>query len=272
VVHTFYEPWRDTNGNGIFDAGEEYINISAGGIMAVNFDSSNPTGWGPIWTEAQVNTQIDFLKAALAQARIRAVITRLPTHHPVGNLFAQQGSTAKPPTFGRLGVGNETPLVYDPVLDGSVSRDLVLIQTNFRTPVNFNGIDSDDVVDIYFVPPASRTSELVYGFAMTPVGVSLYSTGAPTLPASFANQAFVCLGASLASPGVLAHEIMHLLTNEGDVATPRHIFFPASHVGQDYGSTPAMFRRLQEATVTKARTERAVGNVTALGNRLLRNP
>jgi hypothetical protein len=170
----------------------------------------------------------------------------------------------------------ENLFVVDPVFTTVLSRDLNLIQTHYRSSANTNGTDADDVIDVYLVPPYSHTSRdgQVYGNAASSRFVSEYPPGDPvvTLPPSYANQVFVNLSAASESPAVLAHEILHILTNENDADAPRHILFPFNRLGLNYGSTPATFRRLQEATVTKARTERAAGSMAATGNRLLRNP
>jgi hypothetical protein len=267
VVHTFYEPWQDTNGNGAFDPGEQFIDISS---AATTFSADHPERWGPIWTEEQVNTQITFLKAGLAQARIRAVVTRAPTHTPAGSLFAQD-----PATLGRLGVAQSpSNFIYDPIAPQTLSRDLLLIHTNFRSDQDKNNTEDDDVVDVYLVPPFYRTG--TRGWSITPSLTYLFRDPniSPYLPATFANQIYIGLDGASFSPGILLHEVMHLLTNEDDPASsyPAHIFFPSNTAYLNDGSIPDTYRRLQEGTVTRARTLRPTDNKVIGGNRLLRSP
>lgn len=64
----------------------------------------------------------------------------------------------------------------------------------------------------------------------------------------------------------LAHEIGHALTNTGEAAVPRYIFFPDGSV-QDV--TVEFYRRIRHDTEEKARTWRDEQDYQAVGNHLL---
>jgi hypothetical protein len=226
---------------------------------------------GPIWSDAEINLQMAGLRAGLSSAGIRIVEVGRHLREPIGTLFAQSGTAA--PYGSRLGkfdTDDDEILVQVPL---PLSSDHAIIQANWRASQQFNADDGDDVIDIFFTPPFL---EGFYGLAFTPSWIAAVNTGLHprNLPITMANQLFVSLRAAKTNtPMVLAHEVLHHLTNKGDLPNlPVHILFPRSGSDTNYGSTPVNQRRIQESTALEARVIRPAANLSAVGNRLLRNP
>jgi hypothetical protein len=256
VVNTFNEPWQDTNGNGVYDAGEPFIDISAG---ATTFSTTGTRGL--IWSETEINLMMTGLRATLAQTRIKVVENARIVREPELNLFAQIGNATVPE--GTIGYFN----AFDDLVTGAtVSRDHAVIQARFRSEQLWNDSDDDDVVDIYFVAPIKKGPSTAYATQYRPGFVADQGL----LP-RLINQVFVGLDAAKDNcPTVLAHELLHQLTNRPDIPAPAHIVFPSDSFGRNEGSSELWKRRIQEATTIQARTLR--GSLTEPGNKLLRNP
>jgi hypothetical protein len=238
-VNIFNEPFIDGNGNSTYDAGESFMDISAGarafGVGGV---------WGPIWTNAEVDRMLTYMRAYWESAAIRIVEVGRQNIAPTGALFNQAGTA---------GYFDDFP---DDVTNVSPSRDETIIQNNFRSAVNLNGSTDDDVVDMYFVAP------------FTPAGGAYASQFMPSFVAAnhldpkLVNQLHIGLNCERANvPFAVAHELGHQLTNRGDVATADHIFFQTTGAMPGDGTTVLRKRRMTNAIDQDARTR----------NTLLRN-
>ena len=144
--------------------------------------------------------------------------------------------------------------------------------------MDLNATEADDVVDIYFLPPFSGTTE-----AGGKGGVSLppFEVDTRKLDRLFMNAVFMSLYAvPKNAPYMVAHELMHILTNEGDVTAPDHIFFPTQRsrtAEGTSGTTVTTRRRMTAETAAHAITERPApepenNKMGFIGNRLLRSP
>lgn len=254
----FNEPWQDTNGNGQFDAGEPFANISGG---ATTFASTNPENRGRIWSDEQVDVQMVGLRSVLASAGIVVVEDARRVVDPVGKLFQQPDAAGNQATTALFDVARDRNDQSFP------SRDHQLINANFRSASHGTPATGDDVLDVYFVPPFDEAG---WGFSFFPKSTSLN----PAVPAAYLDSAFVSYGAATETiPTLLDHEVLHHLTNQGDTVTPRHIVFPNSNgsASQD-GASPSWQRRMQAATAAKARALRPDADLLAEGNSLLRTP
>jgi len=240
--------FTDSNGNGMHDPGERcemFIDISAG-AAAFGIAGSH----GPIWTNAQVTRTMTFMGSYLAPACIR--IRELPrlSVNPTGMLFLHT-----------TGFFDDYP---DDVTGTTLSRDEAIIQAGFRSVANAVADDGNDVADIYFVAPLTVPGG-AFASAIAPI-----VTAASGLPINRINQVHIGFNSQVRNvPFAPAHEVMHLLTNQGDVVTPRYVFFPAGGAVAGDGTTWNTRRRMTAATATTARTtpRAAVG-----GNNLLRTP
>jgi len=257
-VFVFNEPLMDVNSNGTYDTGETFMDISAG---ATAFGTTGT--WGAIWTDAQVNRQLDFLRAYTTSACVR--ITEVGPWlrpNPKGMLFWQPGA---PPIPGTEGHFDDFP---DDVNTNTPSRDEEVIQTHHRSAVNKDGTEDNDVLDIYFVAPFTAAGGAL-GSNFTPKFLAEQSPpGHPHLIC----QAHVSLEAATSynDPTVSAHEALHQLTNHSDSPTPPYIFFPDLGSPPGDGTTWEKARRMTAATEGNARTTRT--GLTDTGNKLLRAP
>jgi hypothetical protein len=221
-------------------------------VLNVQVHIFNHVGGGAIWAEAQVDRFMTYTRAYLASAGIR-VTEVLPRKrpNPARGLF-----TFFPGFF------DDFP---DDQLNTTPSRDESAIQGNvvtgtFRSAVNLDANPANDIVDIYFVEPFHPDAAGRRAYASQFMPAFIASLG-PAVGLLWANQVHVGFNAVTDNvPFAVAHELMHQLTNTGDVAAPAHIFFPTTAAAPGDGTTVEHCRRMQSATEELART----------GNRLLR--
>jgi hypothetical protein len=277
-VRVFNEPWRDvgydhdgdpatpgigagngifdftdSNGNGLHDAGERsepFMDISGGAVAFAQVGAR-----GPIWSADQVERQLTYLRAYVASACIR-VTEVAPREYPdpMGMLFLHF-----------LGQFDDFP--DDDGVTGIPSRDEAAIQTFHRSAVNLDATDDNDILDVYFVAPFTPAGG-AYASQFRPAFVN-----ANGLNPLLINQVHIGLNTVTANiPFAAVHEVLHQLTNESDVLTPAHIFFPTTGASPFDGTTVLRKRRMTNATEDHARTMRPPGMPGAVGNRLLRMP
>jgi len=257
VLTTFNEPWQDANANGQFDQGEPFVDVSGG---ASAFATTGT--WGPIWSDEQIDVQMAGLRSVLASAGIVVVEDARRIVQPVGTLFQQPDAVGAPATTALFDVAQDRHVQFL-----FPSRDHQLINANYRSASHSTTGTGDDVLDVYFVPPFDEAG---WGFSFYPKATSFV----PAVPVAYLNSAFVSYGAARETiPTLLAHEVLHHLTNQGDIVTPRHIVFPNSNgSASEDGASPSWQRRIQAATADQARALRPDPDLLATGNNLLRTP
>lgn len=251
-IYVFNEPWRDTNGNGVWNAPEPFIDISAGAVV---FGVGG--NYGSIWTPQQVDRTISFMRSYLATEGIRLNILGRTQLNPPGALFTH--------SMGQIDIGLDNATMAVP------SRDDALLQPS-RSAVNRDAPTNNDIVDMFFAAPITPADGAAGMSWAANLVLTLRAAGLAIAP-TMMNQ--IIIGYQTVTrnlPAVPAHEMMHILTNTGDVGTPAYMYFPQGNraVGGE-GTVWNRYRRMQAATANQATTVRAAPGLPP-GNHLLRAP
>ncbi len=242
-VHVFNEPFDDYGldgmpgtgdpgeGNGVFDAGEPFADISGDGMRNTVLGSTTAAN-------GRVSAEFDRSNIAWTQACIRVI---------------QVGSTSfedAPTNAGGVNILRDGLFTDGPGAD----EEVVLTST---TGTSF------DIVEVYFISPFDPAT-IAEGLASTP-GLR----GGISLPPAQQEDTYLFVASSAdVRRRVLPHELGHALTNRGDVITPTYIFFQSRN-GSTLDDKVHQQRRFTHAIETDARTCRAAGSLSGVGNRLV---
>jgi len=242
-VHVFNEPFDDFGldgmpgtsdsgeGNGIYEMGEPFADISGDGVRNTVLGSTSAAS-------TRVSEEIERSNVAWTQACIRVL--------QVGSTaFDDAPTNAAGANIIRDGLFNDGP---------GADEEVVILSTTGA---------SHDVVEVFFISPFDPTT-MAEGLASTP-GLR----GGIVLPAAMQENTYLFVASSAnVRRRVLAHELGHALTNQGDVTTPVYVFF-RSLDGSTHDDTVNRQRRITHQTQMDARTCRTAGSLSATGNRLL---
>jgi len=241
--------FQDTNSNGKHDIGEPsepYRDLSN-----MNWSTSTPPGWlrgnegpagswGPVATAAQVDAQVERANLAWAQAGIQVILESQVTESAPDELLTEHPDG----WFCANAPFNHDQRTILAIPDATQNR-----------------------AEIIFTGPILAGFSIASGYARVPANQG------STLPSPLGENTYIFVGPNVnVHWRTLAHEIGHGLTNRPDSTSPPYVFFPYADAPPPPDDSVERYRRITHATESQARTERPTGNLTATGNRLLRNP
>jgi hypothetical protein len=231
--------FHDANGNGVHDAGERsepYVDLSTGGgAMRRGEVLGVANGRGQVVSHAHALSQVRRATEAWAPACIKAQL-----------LGAIQVADA--PKRGGVDILEDAQIVTD----GAV----------------------DEVTPIFTALGPSMTADTVTAVFAAPIVYFATHANALALPpfAQLAGQGektFTVLASNLSLEyRTLAHELGHLMLNNGDSPNLQTVFYPALSTHRD--NLVNRYRRITHATGTTARTVRPAGDLNAPGNSFLK--
>ncbi|RMH29232.1 MAG: hypothetical protein D6692_04490 [Planctomycetota bacterium] len=198
-------------------------------------------GRGPVVTMQQVLDQVERANNAWAQAGIRVVMIDAP--------IIEEAPTGA----DGLNILSDGWLDISPALD-----DVAVIEA-------LGAAATPAVAEVIYTGPITGA----LGYARVPANMG------GDLPQNHGENTYLFVASnSPTSRRSLAHEIGHALTNQPDLFFTPSIIFPAAPpIGTPQSTlldmSPLTRRRVMHATQEAARTDRAAGCLTCVGNRLL---
>ncbi len=268
-MHVFNEPFDDFGldrtagtgdageGNGVFD----FQDVGADGTPGTGDTGEGDGVWTPgepseffrdISGDGLFNTVLG--STASATSRVSEEIQR-------SNIAWLQGCIRIVQVGGIIFAdAPNTPAGRNILIDGDfddgpgADEEIVLTSTSGATC---------DIVEVFFVSPFTPVA-MAEGLASTP-----NLRGGIVLPAALNENTYLFVASSAnIRRRVLAHELGHALTNQGDVTTPDYIFFHSLNTS-DLDDDVNLQRRITRQTEINARTCRAAGAFGAVGNRMI---
>jgi hypothetical protein len=232
--------FTDTNLNGRHDAGEpseKYVDISHGAtILRSGAQAGVQDGWGPVVTDQYIDLAIDRANKAWSPACIK---------------FVKDGATR---------IGN-APL-------DRVHHDDVLLDNNVTYEVTAADPHPDAEEIFLSVSPFMSTDTVTAIYAGQLPGAAAVAFAPLWQDISQGEKTFTIIDPFQPQRRrTLAHELWHLLTNQGDSVTDQPFFCPSQDPSN--GDTAVnTYRRFSETIKNNAQTVRPAGDLSHVGNSL----